>query len=85
MPNQLTGYDPANPPSGKGGRAREATTMSNVDKMAGGGTPSPAPAHPAATAAAKVAPKPSSFAPTSVPGNSVRVYGSPIEGNGPSQ
>jgi len=88
MTTPLTGYNPKNPSSGVGGRVREATNMARVDKMAGSGTPA-APIHPAAQTAAKAAPKPSSYAPSAVAGNSVQsnlpvatpehTYGSPIE------
>jgi len=79
----LTGYNPKVPPSGIGGRQREATMMANVDKMAGG------PAHPAATAPAPapkavVHPAASSFAPAA-PTPGPKVFGSPIEGNAASK
>ena len=74
--NPVTGYNPANPPSGKGGRTREDTIMSNVDNIAGGSSKNSTNGgdpHPAAVAAK---PKPSGLVPMG--DNGPHIYGSPI-------
>ena len=86
MPNPLTGYDPSSGnASGIGGRVREATIDKAVDAAAGGGDKSaPAPTAPSG-GGGKPHPAASSYAPSDDSAVVSHVYGSPIEGNGPSK
>jgi hypothetical protein len=98
MPNPLTGYDPSRgDASGKGGRARESSVMSQVDAAANGPKSAQSPTSQGGpTQAAKAHPAASSYAPSNNSGDPAyapanqgavasHVYGSPIEGNGPSK
>jgi hypothetical protein len=73
--------------SGWGGRVREQKITDTVDEMAGAGKGHPAASAPApASQGQKVHPAASSYAPADgEPTPGPHVYGSPIEGNGPSQ
>jgi hypothetical protein len=88
MPNPLTGYDPSSGnSSGIGGRVRESKIMSTVDAASETGTPSAqAPTSQSGpTQGMKTHPAASSYAPSEDSAVVSHVYGSPIEGNGPSK
>ncbi len=67
--------------SGRGGRQREDTVMSQVDAAAGAGKSSASSA--SSDSGAKTHPAASSYSPG--PAVTSHVYGSPIEGNGPAK
>jgi hypothetical protein len=72
--------------SGWGGRVREQKIMDTVDAMAGSGKGHPAAVPTPPATGPKTHPAASSYAPAAgEPAPGPHVYGSPIEGNGPSQ
>ena len=86
MPNPLTGYDPSSGnASGIGGRVREATIDKAVDAMSGGGKSAASSDSSSSSGGGKVHPAASSYAPSDDSAVVSHVYGSPIEGNGPSK